>query len=409
MGSNTARLFRQHAVLLSFLTLVGLLVAGCGGSSGDAVVAHGATTTDAAPSTPVNAMPTTPVSVSSNSPELILCREEQPDSPQLVALAGSSQGVSVTQLVSFSGADQTTTCSVSPDLTKLAELSTTSEGSKVAGYLSAGGGGFVNVSGHETNGYSGVAHIDEEPLFDPVSGELWWISAGDIWSSALNGAKPQNHGAGQVAAFTATGEPRAYRWSQSPDGSVEAFGKELEEIHYSQGLGVAIARSSDVTASCEDRVAKDPSPEGAGASDFLNACPGVARVAFETTCDSFVGLISDSEFICGLTEANGQRFYRVAFTIDGDQVKIVSHVQLTPATTMKIGWVAVSPDGKELWYLATSGATTPESTEQTKLYIVPTGGPTSEPSPVMVTPETSLAAASLKGWRWKGRWLDGAP
>jgi hypothetical protein len=294
-------------------------------------------------------------------------------------------------------------------LTKLANLSTTSEGSTVAGYLPAGGGGFVNVSGHETNGYGGTTHTDEAAQFNPVTGELWWTSGRHVWSSALNGSQPQDHGAGQFGAFTATGEPRTYQWSLSPDGSVKAFAKNLEEIHYSQGLGLAIGRSGDVTAACEGHAAREPSPEGIGARDFVSACPGVARIAFETTCDSFVGLISNSEFICGLTKDSGQRFYRVGFAISGAQVKIVSRVPLTPVTTMTIGWTAVSPDGKTLWYMATSGGSTPESTQQTRLYIVPTSTPTPEPSPVSVTPATSIEGAFLTGWRWHGHWLDGAP
>jgi hypothetical protein len=279
----------------------------------------------------------------------------------------------------------------------------------VAGYLPAGGGGFVNVSGHETSAYSGVPHADGASLFNPVTGDLWWTSGRHVWSSALNGGKPQDHGAVLLGAFTATGEPRAYKWSLSPDGSVKAFAKDFENIHYSQGLGLAIGRSRDVTVACEDHAGREPSPGGIGASDFVSACPGVARIAFETTCDTFVGLISDSELICGLTKESGQRFYRVGFVISGDQVKIVSHVPLTPATTMAIRWTAVSPDGQTLWYMATSGNETPEATEQTNLYIVSTTSPPPEPSPVSVTPATSLAAATLAGWRWHGHWLDGAP
>jgi len=354
----------------------------------------------------VSAAATAPPPASA-SPELLLC-QEAPGSRtrQLEALSGGPEGVTVTSLASFSGVSEKT-CSVSPDLTKLAEISETSEGSKVAGYLPAGGSSFVNLSGHASNGYSGTTHTDEQPLFDPVTGDLWWTSERHVRSSALNGGKPQDHGSGQVGAFTAAGEPRVYKWSRSPDGSVEVFAKNLEEIHYSQGLGLAIGRSRDVSASCEDRAGKNPSPGGVGAADFIRACPGVARVAFETTCDSFVGLISDSAFICGLTKDGGQRFYRVTFAINGNQVKIVSHVPLTPATMMEIGWTVVSPDGRTLWYLATSGGSTPESTEQTKLYIVSTATPTPEPSPVSLTPETSLATITMTGWRWHGRFLPG--
>lgn len=393
------------AVLL--LALVALVAVGCGGTARPPTAPVRPVVTSRSP---VAAAPTTTANATSSSPELILCREEPRFSPQLVALSGGQGGVSVTTLASFTGTHHTGECSASPDLTKLATLSTTAEGSTVAGYLPAGSGGFVNVSGHETNDYSGVSHVEGVSLFNPVTGELWW-SSDHLWSSALNSSQPHDHGVGQLGVFNAAGEPRAYKWSPSPDGSIQAFAKDLEEIHYSQGLGLAIGHSRNVTAACENRAvrAASSSPGGIGASDFARACPGVAHIAFETTCDTFVGLISDSELICGLTKDSGQRFYRVGFVISGDQVKIVSHVPLTPTTTMEIGWTAVSPDGKALWYMATSGTSTPEATEQTRLYIVPTSNPTREPSPVSLTPEVPLETSSVVGWRWHDHWLDGAP
>jgi hypothetical protein len=363
--------------------------------------AHGETS-----STPT--VSTTTASVSTGSPELILCREEQLDSPALLALSGGSEGVSVTTLVSFSGADQTTDCSISPDLTKLAEQGGESEEFTVAGYLPASSGSFVNLSGNKGNSYSGSSVDDERPMFNPVSGELWWTSEGHIWSAPVSGGTPQDHGAGRLEAFSTSGEPLPDRVAPSPDGSMGAIANDTEDVGDGEALGLAIGKASALTASCLNRA-------GAGAAVAIIAshCPGVGSLSFPEGNRLFIGFVSDSAFICEDISSEGPRFDLIMFKIMGSRVKIVSDAPLTPPTTREVGWAAVSPDGKRLWYTATGGASTQESPEQSTqspLYVVSASSPTSNPSPVSVSPAGSVVSADKAiGWRWNGQWLDGAP
>jgi hypothetical protein len=417
---------RSHAIwllTLSLLTLGPLVVAGCGGSGTSGAAHANASTTETALATSLNTTPTTSSSApstSTGSPELVLCLHEPNSSSQLLALSGGAEGVSVTPLASFAGAGESTACSVSPDMTKLAALSTTPEGSNVAGYYPNGGGAFVNVSGHESNGYSGVSHADGDPLFNPATGELWWSSEGHMWSSALNGATPQERGEGRVEGFAVSGAPSPNSVSSSPDGSVEAYINLQEMEENNREVGLAIGPTHALGVACQNRA--DKGVYTPAVSQLVSACPGVGSTTFSaegchtasTTCEAFIGFISDSEYIVESTPApsssgGGERFYRVAFKIDNGQIKVVSRVPITPSTTMTIGWATISPNGESLWYVTKNSNSTYEATEATKLYIVPTHTATSEPSPVSVTPATSLAAASVTGWRSNGHWRPSAP
>jgi hypothetical protein len=424
-GADDRRPPRQSRPQL--LPLVALAVialstfTGCGSSSPSSSTASSAqpvanTSTSQTSSSPGSqTTPATAAGASNSSPELILCQHEG-SSTQVMALSGGAEGVSITSLASFS-ADEAG-CSVSPDLTKLAELSTTSEGSKVAGYVPASGGSFVDAAGHETNGYSGASITDEGPLFDPVTGDLWWNSEGHVWSSSLNGTQPQEHGTGRVQGFSPSGEPSADPWTVSPDGSLEAYVNHEEPGGYTFQVGLAIGPTSAITSACENR--GSPGNESAAASNLVSDCRGVASTSFEgdgchiaeTTCESFVGLISDSQFILESTPTSQQqRFYRITFRLAGGKIDIVSRVAITPPTTKAIEWAGVSPDGKTLWYLTKAGGSEPEATEQgaPELYIVPTDTTTEHPTSVSVTPATSLANMSLVGWRWHEHWYGGAP
>ncbi len=308
--------------------------------------------------------------------------------------------MTVTPLSTFSNVSEKT-CAVSPDLTKLAEISETSDGSKVVGYLPTGGN-FVNLSGHDSNSYSDTPITDENPMFNPTTGELWWTREKYMWSSDVSGGTPEDHGAGLLGAFTTAGEPLPYSVSTSPDGSIGAIEKPLEDLN---GLGLAIGKSNALTASCQNRAGKGGN-EIPAVITFVSQCPGVASIVLpEATCRFFTGFVSDSAFVCRTSDNGGERerFDRLAFKIEGHKVKIVSDITLTPPTQMKLEASVISPDGKTLWYFGIRNTSTSAPSEQASLYVIPTNTPTSEPAPVSLTPETALTATpQLAGWRWHG-------
>jgi hypothetical protein len=396
------------AALLLLLANASVFAVGCGGAS-KPVAATNASAPVSDTSSAVSTATTTPPPAST-APELIFCQEE-PGSLviQLAALSGGPEGVTVTPLSTFSNVLEKT-CNVSPDLTKLAQLSETSDGSKLAGYLPAGGG-FVNLSGHDSNSYSDTPVTDESLLFNPATGELWWTTAGQIWSSAVNGGTPEYHGTGLVGAFSAASEPLPYPVSTSPDKSIGVIEKQLEELsgQSGSGLGLAIGKPGALDAACQDRTVHGN--EIPAVSTLVSQCPGVANVVLpETTCKFFIGFVSASAFVCQTDKDGNESFDRLTFTIEGRRVKIVSDVPLTPPTQMYLDVAheaaQVAPDGQTLWYTATRRATPTESSEQTSLYVIPTGTPTAEPAPVSLTPETAVTASTeMAGWRWHGKFL----
>jgi hypothetical protein len=382
----------------------GLMLGGCGGSTSKQVASE---TRAVAPTRASTTAPSTTASTAASvaaSPELIVCQEE-PGSPvvALDALSGGPEKVAVTPVTSFSGVSEKS-CGVSPDLSKLADLSETSDGSKVAGYLPAGGGSFVNLSGHNSSSYSDTPVNDRDPLFNPVSGELWWEveEAGErasLWVATASGGPPRyegvNHLGGNLAGFTSGNEPIAVRLTTSPDSTRAAF--TTKEVLHEQGIALMIGASQTLTADCIRR---------------SSGC-GLARIAFleghqsSAACHSFLGFASDSAVVCQNEDNGSQRFDRLGFRITGSKVKITSVTSLTPPTDMLVSTAQVAPDGKTLWYVAGREAGA-EGTPETNLYVVPTGSPTTEPMPVTLTPPGSLAPTALvAGWRWEGRFVPG--
>lgn len=397
---HCSRLSCRGTALLLCLALATLLVIGCGGASRPVAASHASTYASDTVSTAATTTPT----ASSASPELIVCQEEPGSRAiQLDALSGDAEGVTVAPVASFSNLSEKT-CSVSPDLTKLAELSETSDGSKLAGYVPAGGGGFVNLSGHDSNSYSDTPVEDQDPLFNPVTGELWWMvneNGGDsLWSAPTTGGSLHDHGpnrlGGNLAAFTAAGEPLASSMPTSPDGSLTAVNSDAE-LDVS-GDQLTIGKSSAFAASCHDNVTD---------------CPGAASITFSepsyqssVACESFIGFASDSAFICRVNDNGRERFDRLSFKLEGHQLKIISDVPLTPPTQMALGGVRVSADGKTLWYIATRQATPGDSNEQqANLYVIRTDTPTPEPAPAVLTPAIPLATITMAGWRLHGQFI----
>lgn len=391
-----------QAPKLGALALVSLVATGCGSSAAPSTST--ASAKPAAASTASLAAKTTPSTPASSSPELIVC-EEEPGSRvvELSALSGGAEGVSARSVASFSDVSEKT-CALSPDLSKLAELSETSDSSKVAGYLPAGGGSFVNLSGHNSNSYSNTAVIDVGPLFSPTSGDLWWMaqegSGFSLWSAPAAGGAPENHGAAQLGGnlvdFTPTGEPIAVSLARSPDGTLAAF--TTKEVLHEEGIELTIGRASALTADCVH------SNHGCG----LAQVPFLEGAQSSVACQTFIGFVSNSAVVCQNNENGLQRFDRLDFRLAGRAVKVTDDTPLTPSTQMLIGGVVVSPDGKTLWYTASREASETQPSAETHLYIVPTEEPTSEPSPVSVTPEVSLATIIMAGWRWHGHFQSGA-
>jgi hypothetical protein len=351
----------------------------------------------------------TGASPGSSSPELVMCREV-PGSHvvELDALRGGPDGVAVTPVASFPGVPEKT-CLASPDLSKLAVLSEASDGSKVAGYMRVGGG-FVGLSGHNSNSYSDTPVSDVDPLFNPVSGELWWMveESGDreshwsMWSAPVGGGSPHSHGpnnlGGNLAAFTAAGEPIAVSLHTSPDGTLAAF--TTKDVWHEDGIELTIGRVNALTADCVRHAS--------------HSC-GLAQIPFlegdqsSVVCEVFIGLTSNSAFVCQVKDQWGrQLFDRLDFKLAGSRVKITNDTSLTPPTNMILSDAQVAPDGQTLWYLA-SRQSASEPTQQTSLYILPTDTPTAEPAPVTLTPSGAVtAAAQVAGWRWHGRFRPGA-
>lgn len=398
-------------LLLSLLA--SLIAVGCGGTS-KPVAATNASAPASDTSSAVSVATTTPPPAAT-SPELILCQEE-PSSLviQLAALSGGPEGVTVTPLSTFSNVLEKT-CIVSPDLTKLAQLSEPSDGSKLAGYLPAGGGSFVNLSGHDSSSYSDTPVTDESPLFNPATGELWWTTDGQVWSSAVSGGTPEYHDTGSVGAFSADGEPLPYPVPTSPDGSIGAIEKPNEELsgQSGSGLGLVIGKPSVLDAACQNR-AGHAGKETLTVATYVEQCPGVASVVLpETTCKFFIGFVSASAFVCQTDDDGNERFDRLSFKLDGHTIKIRSDMPLTPPTQMYLDVAheaaQVAPDGRTLWYTATRRATPTETSEQTTLYVIPTGTPTVEPAPVSLTPEIAVTTSTaMAGWRWRGKFLPGS-
>jgi hypothetical protein len=196
----------------------------------------------------------------------------------------------------------------------------------------------------------------------------------------------------------------------SPDGSIGAIIDPTEPTGGYYAVGLGIGRSNALTPTCLNHAGAIDSETG-GIEPLASECPGVAVISFPEPIRAFIGFVSDSTFITEVDETSGQHFALDTFKLAGSKLHIVNSVPLTPPTTMKIAWAAVSPDGKTLWYLATTGGESqPEVEEETHLYVVSTTTPTHEPSPVQVTPlNSAVAADKIVGWRWNGHWLDGAP
>jgi hypothetical protein len=372
---------------------VAALVGGCGGSTtaSQSTVAASAAQTSAATAA-------TTTAPQSTSPELIVCEEETAsrDAP-VSALSGGPEGVTMTPVTTFSGLTAEG-CVLSPDLSKFAEISDASDGSKVAGYLPAGGGAFVNLSGHNSNGYSDTPVIDMDPVFNPMTGDLWWTeesgNSDRLWSAHTAGSAPVDQGSanlgGNLAGFTASGEPVAVALVSSPDGSLAAF--TTKEVWHEDGIALEIGSAKALTASCT----RHPTGCGLAEIQFLEGDES------PPPCETFLGFASDTAIVCQ-NEPNGtKRFDRLEFQRAGKKIKVTSDAPLTPPTQMLIGGVRISPDGKTLWYTATRQASQTESSPEAHLYIVSTGRSTAEPSPVSLQPEMSLSSIIMAGWRWHG-------
>jgi hypothetical protein len=337
-------------------------------------------------STPGSTSTTTTTASSSESPELLLCASEPGSTTrQVLALSGGSGGVSASPLASFPNASEST-CAVSPDLTKLAEISETSDGSTVAGYVPTGGGSFVNLSGHNSGSYSDTPVKDEHPMFDPVTGDLWWTSNEHSWSVPVTGGTPHEHGTGLFGGFGPAGEPAGAQVLTSPDGSLGGTAN-IDVVEAAYDLRVTIGKARTLTA-CAGQ----------------DQCPGEASITLPASAHTLAGFVSDSAMVCQVYGSGGEQFNLISFKIVGRSIKVVREVSLTPPTQMKLGAALLSPDGKTLWYIgARSGS------EQGSLYVVPTSTPTAEPSPVSITPTSSLTTTDqMIGWRWHGRVVLGA-
>jgi hypothetical protein len=416
---------QRRLLALSGLILITLLIAGCGGSGTPAVAHANASTTGTALATPLSTTPTTSASTTSAStstgpPEAIFYQNES-DSGQLAAMSGAPGGLSVTPLASFSeeSSDESPGLDIytfSPDLSKQAAIATTSDGSKVAGYIPAGGGSFVNLSGHDSNGYSDAPVTDEAPQFNPASGELWWTSGKHVWSAAVSGGSPQDHGVGSFVAFNASGEPVASSLATSPDGTLTAIEDNPMAIedNGAQNSTFVIGKSSVLTPSCQQPASTGKPTEfpalALNAEAIVRKCPGSASVTFaentKPSCQSFIGFVSDSAFVCQTYEANSRSFDLLTFKIEGNKVKVLHEASLAPPTQMDLHESAVAPDGKTLWYVGVRNASATNPTEQTNLYVIPTNTLTPEPSPVSLTPQTAITGYDhLIGWRWHGHLL----
>ena len=379
-----------------------------------------APTLNTTPTTPTTPVSTTPASTSTGPPEAIFHQSES-DSDQLAALSGGPGGLSVTPLASFSeeSSDESPGLNIytfSPDLSKQAAIATTSDGSKVAGYIPAGGGSFVNLSGHDSNGYSDAPVTDEAPQFNPASGELWWTSGKHVWSAAVSGGSPQDHGVGSFVAFNASGEPVASSLAASPDGTLTAIEDNPMAIedNGAQNSTFVIGKSSVLTPSCQQPASTGKPTEfpalALNAEAIVRKCPGSASVTFaentKPSCQYLTGFVSDSAFVCQTYEANNRSFDLLTFKIEGNKVRILHEVSLAPPTQMDLKDSAVAPDGKTLWYVGVRNASATDPTEQTNLYVIPTNTVTPEPSPVSLTPQTAITSEDqLIGWRWHGHLL----
>ncbi len=401
--------------LAPLASLAALALAGCGSTSSAPPSEPAAETT---PATPVSTTPATsaPSSASaSDSPEALLYESEAGSAThQLVALGGGPEGLTATPVASFAdeASDESPDLSIytfSPDLSKQAVISTTSDGSKVAGYVPANGGSFVNLSGHESGSYSDTPVIDEDPLFNPASGELWWTSAHHLWSSAVSEGTPHDHGVGSLGAFNAAGAPVPASLALSPDGRLTAI-----ENTATESRSFVIGRSRVLTASCLRPTATAEHGElpalTLDAEEIVRQCPGSASVTFGETakpaCQSFAGFVSNSAFVCQTYEANSRGFELLTFKIIGSTVKIVHSMSLAPPTQMTLHESQVAPDGKSLWYVGVRNEPSADPPEQTSLYVIPTNSATSEPTLVSLTPATAISQDDqIIGWRWHGHLL----
>jgi hypothetical protein len=396
--------FKQTAawsriVVLAGLAALPLAAVGCGSSGKSAATTRASKASAAAPAAKTPA--TKPAASSStNVPELIICEADSQTSGELDAFSSRPTGVTSVLLTHFAArcSESANLYTFSSDLSKMATTSQSSDGSTVAGYDPANNGTFVDLSGHHNNSYSNAQVTDSNPLFNPATGELWWNSNGHMWAASASGGPPEDEGPGEIAAFTASGEPL-----QPNEGLVDSPGGLQAAVRGGNngtgGPSLAIAKPNVLTPACQKRVL-----------DTGRQCPGVTMVPIDNdpngSACKFTGFVSNSEFVCLVGGGGGEQFD--LFSIDSSKHRATYTMALTPPTNLKLGRGYVSPDGKTLWYTGIHEDPEETAQEQLHLFVVPTDSYSAEPSPAAVTaPESLNSNGAVIAWRWHGHLLPG--
>lgn len=272
----------------------------------------------------------------------------------------------------------------SPNLTEVAGTSSESDGSNVAGYFVGPGGAFVNLSGHSSKVFTDMVVDDQTPIFDPVTGDLWWSRGNEMWSAPLHGGSARPEGPGMVAGFTPQGAPLRVPLVSSPDGSISA-------TYADNTWGTLVPTPVDITLGPTTASTTKCTESTLGAS----ACPNVATLE-PANCFDFDGFVSDKSFVC----FDGEHYDLETFTLDGTTATVTGSLQLTPNTSLSIEGGLVDPSGKRLWFTDRGGA----------LYVIPTTSPTAEPTPTSVSVGQQTMGGSafaaggfVVGWCWNGK------
>ncbi len=409
---------KQHRVLFGIVGLTTtLVVAGCSSSATSTE-----TSSTAPPPISTTSTPSTSQSSSNQNadPELVVCVNDN-----FYAVPSNSSAIISTPLVagptgSFGEAAAGGRCSgltVSPSLSRWAEVDTVSNNSTDAGYVSAGGSSFVDLTTQASN-YADNTIKASNPVFDPVTGDLWWSQQAvsndsyveNLWHVPSSGGTPVQYGPGSIAGFSASGDPLPVPLLRSPSGNTVAFFLDGWYSQYGSGF-LVFGTPQQLSSQC-----LEPDYETNGnTGGYVPSCPGTSTINGNFDCPFILGLSDDSTAIC---ENGSSQYVRIALgpiaTVPCSgigrgtscMVSTGAVTSLTPTTNQQLTSLGLAPDGSTIWYSAKNSSGT------LTLYEVSATTPTTNPAaftPMVEDAGQTYPVTSTQpvGWILHGKFVPG--
>ena len=237
--------------------------------------------------------------------------------------------------------------------------------------------GFVDASG-----VISASSNASTPIFNPVSGQLWWAQDGALYSSTVPPTTPVNHGPGLLFSFTVGGQAMPTSTFTSPDGSLVA----VATLH-----GFTYGASDAMTSTC---VQSYLSAAGTATSTLPSGafCGGtdVTTGAGTGACDQMIGWITDSSVACLAGNAASGYPNEIAVYSLTAATLTQATVIATPSDT-SIYHAQASPDGKYVLYTATN-------TPVTTLNLVATDGSDAHGTTPLGSWTSALTSGAILGW-----------